>query len=1245
MRLSKVSIAGFKSFADPIEIRFDQPKVGIVGPNGCGKSNIVDAIKWVLGERSAKSLRGQAMSDVIFSGSAGRKPLGAASVTLTFENPVTNPDVKDPSQRRALSMDTETVDVGRRLFRDGRSDYLINGQTCRLRDVKELFMDTGIGANAYSIIEQGKVNAMLTSNPQERRAILEEAAGISKFKTRKIEAARKLERTEVNLVRVREQLASTERRLRIVRGQAVKARRFRELDEQYSQLRRDLVLDQYHDLRTRLAGLTSRLADLDIQRRELERLTLELDASQQEHELTRHELQNQLQACNQRRQELDASITHATQRRDMTARQLAEATEQLDEERRRLAELEHRMQCQDDDLQAASDAMAAAGEQLAETERQVDALSRDVARLHQESELADRATDALRGERERTLARRAHLQSSRTAIEGRMRALHEQLERLQQRRTSTSDERTTLESDRVENDRGLESARSMVRQFENLLADHDDAAATLSQKHGQLTDQIGEIRHQRAGLGSRLHLLEEMQEAREGLTDSVKQILSEVEDHPGLRGMLGDAITASREDARCIEVMLGRDLELLLVDDDDAFNHLKDSLGDQAARVTVFVLDHDRSDPSQFAPPPANATALLDRITIQDWARPAAHRLLGNIAVVDDLDAALAARGSGWRLVTRTGLIVEPSGCIRLGYTRTNAENGWLSRRLEMQDLNGDVGELDSDIDRMSGELSTLLSESTQAREKQQSVGEQLREAMNTVVDLEYNQRRFDTDLERLIREDRTVAAEIEEITQRRTDHAEQLKTLTSQVESIDHDARQLEEQVTESEQKAQATNARWSQSQDDLTAARVGLGQIGEQYSSKQRERSHMVMALDETRSRQAGLRDEVGRRTSSIDQYEAGIVAADEEIATGRQNIARTDAELATVNDRMEEGSTAFSAGRAQLEAARQRGKQLERDQHALELSRREAEVHRENTEERSLEELGIDLTQAYPPYAEARDSDEVNRMDREEAEAQVAELRDEIKALGNVNLDAIDEESNLEERNEDLVAQVEDIDIATRQLAQLIEELDGSCRERFDRTFRDIRENFAGNSGMFRQLFQGGSADIMLTPDENGNVDVLESGIEITAKPPGKKPRILSQLSGGEQAMTAVALMMSIFKSRPSPFCILDEVDAPLDASNVGVFCDTLDQFLDRSHFIIITHNNRTMLACDELYGITQQERGVSKFVSVQVDDVGEGGQIRASAPDRTNMQAPSDDAESPVPVIITQPAAEAETPVNN
>ncbi|HBZ96690.1 MAG TPA: hypothetical protein DEO57_02475, partial [Phycisphaerales bacterium] len=908
-------------------------------------------------------------------------------------------------------------------------------------------------------------------NPVERRAILEEAAGISKFKTRKVEATRKLERTEVNLVRVREQLASTERRLRIVRGQAVKARRFRELDEEYTSLRRELALDQYHDLRVRLAGLTSRLADLDTQRTELERRTLELDAAQQEHELTRHELHNQVQACTQRRQELDASITHASQRRDMTTRQLEEARAQLEDERTKLGELEHKIRSHDDDLRVATEAMNAAGEQLAETERQVDALSRDVAKLHQESELADRATESIRSERERALARRAHLQSSRTAIEGRMRALHEQLERLQHRKGTIESERSTLGADRTENDRSLDAARTEVHRFETLLADHDDAAATLSQQHGELTDRIGDTRHRRAGLGSRLHLLEEMQESREGLTESVKRILADVEHHPGLHGMLGDAISTSRDDAARVEAVLGRDLELLMVSDDAAFQHLTQSLGDQSSRVTVFIVDQARTE-LRPTPPPAGATPLLERISVQDWARPAAERMLGNVAVVDDLEAALAARASGWRLITRTGLIVEPTGCIRLGYAKSNSESGWLSRRLEMQDLGGEVEQMDAEIERMNNELGTLLSESTQARERQQSVGEQLRDAMNTVVDLEYNQRRFDTDLERLIRDERTVTSEIQEITERREDHSRELEELGTQIRSVDQDARDLEERFTRSERTAQETSQRWSQAQDDLTASRVELGQVGEQYSARQRERSHLTIVLDESRSRHTGLRENVARRTGAIDQYEAAIVAADEEIASGRQGVARVAAEHDDLNRRLEDGEEALGAAREQLDLARQRGKQLERDQHALELSRREAEVHRENTEERSLEELGVDLVESYPAYARSReegeDAGQMDRIDREAAEVRVGELREEIKALGNVNLDAIDEESNLEERNEDLIAQVEDIDAATTQLSQLIEELDVSCRERFESTFKDIRENFAGNSGMFRQLF---------------------------------------------------------------------------------------------------------------------------------------------------------------------------------
>lgn len=1227
MRLAKVTIAGFKSFADPVEIRFDSPKVGIVGPNGCGKSNIVDAIKWVLGERSAKSLRGEAMLDVIFAGSAGRKPLGAASVTLTFDNPVLRPGSKDPANRRALALDSDTVDVGRRLFRDGRSEYLLNGSTCRLKDVRELFMDTGVGANTYSIIEQGKVSAMLTGSPVERRTLIEEAAGVSKFKARKLEASRKLDRTEINLVRVREQLANTERRLRIVRGQAVKARKFRELDIRYRELRTELTLDQYHELQERLIGLTSRLADLNEQCRTLESQLHGLDEQAQHAELERHERQETRLELDRRLSASEGAVRHAEQRHGMLGTRLAELRQQQAADTERVRELEHRLRSQEDDLNTAAEAMAAASQQLAEIERLADETSREVAQLHQLTEQSDRQISNHRNERERSVARRSHLQSTLTSIEGRTRAIQEQLERLDQRRASLADERSTLEQDRVENDRTLETVRVVVRRFEAELAAHDNAATTLGEQHADLTERLSSVRHERAGRGSRLHLLEEMQDAREGLTDAVKGILQDRAQWPGIVGMLGDALATSREHAGLVESALGSDLELLLVQDQDALRALSDRLTERGSQVALHVCQEQRpqSDRSTL---PEGATPILDLVEVRPEAVGAAHALLGRTAVVEHLAAALACRHAPWRFVTRTGLVVEENGCIRFSGQRTGSENGWLSRRLEIEDLGTEVQELDVRINVMNDDLAELLSESTQARKKQHDASQQLSEELNQVADLEYNQRRFDTDLERLVRETRAASSEFDELDQRRDGHLVEAQAIAEQVKQSDGECETLDGLVAEAETSAQVVTDRWQVAQERLTKLRVDLGQVSEHYESRQRERSHLALLLEEASSELARQRDVTNSQRAMIDQHEAGLASCDEEIADARQSVARARADIDTADQCLAETTEQVSGFRSQLEAARTRSKQLERDHNALEISRREAEIKRENAEERALEDLEIDLSLVWKTQAEQRrEADPSEMINRDAAEIEVAELRDTIKSLGNVNLDSIEEETNLEERNEDLVKHVEDIDLAKIQLTTLIEDLDVKCRERFQQTFNDIREHFAGSNGMFRQLFNGGSADIFLQPDEDGNVDPLESGIEITAKPPGKKPRVLKQLSGGEQALTSVALVMAIFRSKPSPFCILDEVDAPLDEANKERFCETLDQFLDQSHFIIITHSKVTMLNCDELYGITQQERGVSKLVNVEVDDISEEGQIRTSSVIN----------DAPPPVIVTTPAA--------
>ena len=445
MRLSRVTIAGFKSFADSTAFHFDQPITGIVGPNGCGKSNVVDAIKWVLGERSAKSLRGDAMMDVIFAGSAARKPIGAASVTLTFDNPV-----EGDGGGRMLSIDTEQVDVTRRLYRDGRSEYLINNRKVRLRDIKELFMDTGIGFNAYSIIEQGRVDAMLMANPVERRHILEEAAGVAKFKARKIEAARKLERTEVNLVRVREQLANTERRLRIVKGQAAKARRFQELDERHRQLRVDLSLDIYHELRERLTGLTSRIADLDAQREHLGELLRNIEDEKQEAEVARSELQGTRRELEQRRMELIATRKHAEQRSEMTQRNLHEAQQHINDDRKRVDDLKERLASLDLEIADAETEIAAAAERVADAERLVSSTSQQRAQLQQQLIASGEQVDQSRESVKRAEQQQTQVAARIESLEGRANGLSEQMTRLDLRRNELAEQREQCEQSQRE---------------------------------------------------------------------------------------------------------------------------------------------------------------------------------------------------------------------------------------------------------------------------------------------------------------------------------------------------------------------------------------------------------------------------------------------------------------------------------------------------------------------------------------------------------------------------------------------------------------------------------------------------------------------------------------------------------------------------------------------------------------------------------------------------------------------------
>ena len=1249
MRLAKLTVAGFKSFADQTEFQFDEPVIGIVGPNGCGKSNVVDALKWVLGERSAKSLRGSAMLDVIFAGSASRKPMGGASVTLTFENPIEPHDELDAEgkpvviKRRSLHVDTEEVDVTRRLFSDGKSEYLINGHKVRLRDIKDLFLDTGIGTNAYSIIEQGKVDAMLLANPVERRLILEEAAGIAKFRTRKVESARKLEHAERNLLLVREQLSNTERRLRIVRGQAEKAQRYSDLDVRRRDLMRHVFLERFHENSRNLHGLTSQIADANTERSRVQNEIRQLEDVKQQAEIERHRIQEEQHAQEQRRLELQSSETQARQRAELTGRNLDEAVQQLEQEEIRINE--H------------LESLTGLAEQLESAEAQVDTLTKSVAEAEQitteaeehRTQTTEKASSS-RAEVNRLRDSTARLERDVVGAEGQLlsisereKALKEQIQRLELRANPFAREAEQHRVDRVTTLTRKAAASDELGRLESLQKAHAAHSAQLDDRQTALLETLGTHREDRSALRSREHLLQGLQKEREGLGEAVRLVLERPDRFEGVHGLLGDLIETDREHADLVECALGDDLQALLVDDTEGIDPLLDEMRSLDGRIVLLPVNTPDSYEHFSVPSVPGATPMLSMIRAHGAAMQVCRRLLRNTWLVDSLETAhrLAAdQLPGARFVTHDGERLDRDHRLVIAPTaREDAAHGWLARKAELRELTERLDNLDGQINILENTLAEVEAEAGSAVQHQVTISADIESARTTSIELSHHAERLEQLIERLAKEQIAIVRERTELDQRLSKLTEEEDGHTKRLESLH---RLLEEQkisILACERTAMEDTNATERANDALATARVRLGEDNARLEAIMRERRQIALSKEESERQVAVGREQLDRRQAQLARLRQTISTAEEQTQEATEALAALSSAFAEFAKRTSEAGANLTTASESLHAARTRGTQMERDVHALEMSRRELEIKRENLEERSVVELELDVADAYPDYVDEREAEGFEFVDLNEAEAEAADLKEQIRKLGNVNLDAVEELENLDVKNEDLETQLGDIDAAREQLTALIEELDNVSRERFRETFEAVRENFAGSGGMFRKLFGGGNAELLLMPDENGETDWLESGVEIRAKPPGKEPRIINQLSGGEKTMTAVALLMAIFKSKPSPFCILDEVDAALDEANVERFCAVVKQFLDRSHFIVITHHKTTMRICDKLYGVTMPQRGVSRRVSVRFDEVGDEGAIAAEAEERLEkdeqlLSAPIEPptASAPEPPVI-------------
>ena len=1210
--LKALELYGFKSFADRARFEFPPGITVIVGPNGSGKSNIVDAIKWVLGEQSAKSLRGKDMADVIFkgSGTAGRKPMNAAEATLVFDN-----------ADRRLPIDAPEVHITRRVYRSGEGEYLINRQPARLKDIRDMFRGTGVAGDAYSLIEQGKVDRLLQASAKDRRAIFEEAAGISRFKAKKVEAQRRLERVDQNLLRLSDIVEEVENRLRAVRSQAGKARRYREYSQRLQELRTQIALVDWRRLTDELAGHDGRLktlsgeqqsAEAELQRVEAAQLALETAALTADEEL--RNLENRL---------------------GFTAQEITQHRTLADHERDRAAELDEEIRLHRRNLWSVSDRAGDLRERLKSTEAeasqagaQLASATEDLTARERQIVQATAASDATRQQLE------IH-QTALVEILQTQAGLISQLEGAQRQRAAAQASCATSEQEIAElavaQDKLAREFQAMQNQAASLVdalaanqADLESAQKELAENrglHASRADDLAQLHSRRSGVAERAGILEEFERTLEGVGAGVKQLLAQAGDTTRqksddsvwshVRGVVADFVQADVEHAAAIDAALSDTATSLVIDGGiDEARQVVRAAGELAGRIHLLPLGASYDDDAAADRPEISLPidqAIIGRahelVRCPEQYRLLARTLLSDAVVVRTLDDALRLRPLApnvARWVTLSGEVLEAGGAMSLG--PRHSATSLVSRRSQLRAARLDLAVLDQqivdaqretqhlrlEIDRHEERASRLLDA---GRTLEQQIAK-LQLALDSVSHTQTQHAARQSGLQRSL-----------DKTKRELDgFAGQIERLSSELAAAERQLEAARGRVAVSQQQLAAAEQRRQNAASDVTAAKVKVARCEQQVESL---RLRLAQFHDDQRDRQRAISQVQQQLAQAEDRMQASQVAslfassAASRLLLVKESLQQQKSEVARDRDRIKQERSAWTA---ELAALRRRTEALRDQQHQTQLAAEQVRHKLQTLADRLREDYGLELAEltTEPTPQEAQE--------RAATEAEIESLRRKINQLGAVNLDALEELDDLEARYATLAAQHKDLTEAKQSLERIIQKINGDSRRLFLETLEAIRVNF---QALYRKAFGGGKADVML---EEG-VDVLDAGVEIIATPPGKPSFNNSLLSGGEKALTAVALLLAIFQFRPSPFCVLDEVDAPFDEANIGRFIDVLKDFLGWTRFVIVTHSKKTMTAATTLYGVTMQESGVSKRVSVRFDDVTDDGHIRSEALDRS------------------------------
>ncbi len=1234
MYLKTLELFGFKSFADRTVIQFHEGITAIVGPNGCGKSNVLDSIKWVLGEQSAKALRGGEMTDVIFNGTEDRKPVNMAEVSLTFAD-----------CEKELGVDWSEVRVTRRVFRDGKSEYLLNNVGCRLKDIQNLFMDTGIGRSAYSIMEQGRIDQILSSRPEDRRAVFEEAAGITKFKSQKKEALRKLEHTEGNLIRVGDVIREVKRQIGSLQRQAGKARRYQALMQDLQVLDTHLHRVKYDSLREEERGIQEALERLGLQLETHQEKLAEHESQIVKQRLTLAEIEDRADTARQCVQNLQSSIQGKKSRIEFNRERTIEFNalirrygEEVDEARRRLVEQQDALTRLEEEIRTAAESLTGEEARLAERT----AAANEMRRRRVE---AEKASEDLRqkvaASDNRIFSLRSEVSTNRTlneTLDARLAALNHERASLQENEGAA---RARLDEARAQLDCARALLQDLKAEGESVQARHCDATVAFRQAETALNTANKEI----AALEMRRETLLELNAAGDGAGEGAEAILNGLDDparfQPSIRGLLPTLLDVEDGYVKAIEAALSPQLGAVLIDDGDALSTIVARLdaGDLARSTIVPNIDLASNETvCEYGVPSGVISRALDKVRARPHAYRAISRLLRNVFIVRSLeDAVMIKRSHPGAYATLDGGFVSHEGVI-FGGRQTGATQSLLQRKSQVAAIERELAELISQRDELTSRRDVAAADVEAAQAAVDMQREQFQDArLNTGV-LE----RQVTDGERELQSIRSRTETLERESQQQLARQQSAMAKVTEIESLVAvecgSIEELRAQLQTSNAGLEELRRVESQHMLDVGEARVGLAtsrqrieglnaqkrpvearlfELTELISARSRDSETYKVRIQESEEENIRLTGEIESESEALKSAEAEVAEVLAERERAGAIIAETEKELRTTREmvdtiRSERGQYEVRQTQMGLKSDNLRDYVARRyqidivdfssDSYALlktieairkAKARSASRLESESVDEIAVFEAALSAPEGTPegetlaapvgnPLEQPIDWDFVEQI--------VDELTQRLDAMGPVNLDAIQEFAELEERHEFLEQQNGDLLNAKEELLEAIARINRTTEELFSETFARLREHF---QLMFRELFGGGKADLALMDSE----DPLECGIEIIAKPPGKQPQAISLLSGGERAMTAVALLFAIYMVKPSPFCVLDEMDAPLDDSNINRFVKILEQFATQSQFVVISHNKRTISKSNYLYGVTMESKGVSKLVGVR------------------------------------------------